>query len=138
MLKRRVSSGCRFESMESRQLLSAAGQLDTSFGGTGQVKAGFSLAADSGGGQSDGKTLVVGWTRADGFDVIRLNVDGSMDTSFGSNGAATVATAGSAKLLDRGLPKVAIEPDGKIVVAGVTSQGIGTGMGTWTVVRFGA
>jgi uncharacterized delta-60 repeat protein len=63
--------------------------------------------------QADGKILAAG----PGFMVARYNAaDGSLDTSFGVNGVA-VATGGGSNFID-----AALEPDGRIVVAGNTSS----------------
>src|SRR5262245_1194483 len=107
------------------------GSLDTSFGDTGGkviIPAGasddyaFAMAA-----QPDGKIVVVGRAaenRAD-FALMRLERDGALDTTFGSP-----ATPGKV-LTDFGNSDtayaVAIQPDGKIVVAGnalVTASGL--------------
>jgi uncharacterized delta-60 repeat protein len=48
--------------------------------------------------------------------VVRYNTDGSLDTSFGSNGAVSTAVGASA-----GVTSVLMQQDGKIVVAGATS-----------------
>jgi uncharacterized delta-60 repeat protein len=62
--------------------------------------------------QPDGKTVVVGG--GDGaFHVSRLNGDGSRDRGFGKDGVALIDFGGD----DRGLA-AALQPDGKIVVAG--------------------
>ena len=44
---------------------------------------------------------------------MRLNIDGSLDTTFGSGGVAVVATSGGYNSW-----RAAIQPDGKIVTAG--------------------
>ena len=96
------------------------GTLDTSFNGTGTVVTPIGSGADyalSVAQQDDGKLVVTG--RADNgsrFDmaVVRYNPDGSLDTSF--NGTGKVVTAiGAGRSWGRA---VAIQPDGKIVVAG--------------------
>jgi uncharacterized delta-60 repeat protein len=71
--------------------------------------------------QPDGKIVVVGSTSIKGGDalVLRLNRDGSPDRGFDGDGVVTI---------DRGANEdanaVAIQPDGKIVVAGHTSSGL--------------
>jgi len=89
------------------------GTLDTSFDGDGIVTAhlggsdkGHSVAI-----QQDGKILVVGYTE-NRFGLLRVNSDGTRDTSFGSAGIVFTAFVGSAAR------SVAIQPDGKILVAG--------------------
>jgi len=107
----------------------ADGSLDTGFGVGGKV------TTDMGGGdrseealgvaiQSDGKIVVVGYTAIpttppaprlpDTFALARYNSDGSLDTSFGSGGKVSGNVNGNAYA-------VAIQSDGKIVVAGEVS-----------------
>lgn len=107
--------------------LNADGSLDTTFGGDGVVTTDFGHD-DSASGvaiQSDGKILVAG-SRNDasdvaGFTVVRYNADGSMDTSFGTDGAVVVDFGG----LPANARKLAIQGDGKIIVAGRTETGAG-------------
>lgn len=74
--------------------------------------AGHSVMSDAVAIQDDGKIVVSG--RGDGAVLVRFNSDGSPDTSFGSGGLAALgATAPLSRALD-----VAIQPDGRIVVAG--------------------
>ncbi len=75
-----------------------------------------------------GSALVDG---ADRFGLIRLNAAGLLDTTFAAAGKATVdASAGSDQA-----EAVAIQSDGKIVVAGTSSEG---GLSQFTVSRLGA
>src|SRR4051812_17596860 len=88
-LHRRHSFLPRAEGLEVRLLLSA-GDLDTSFGTGGFVRASsgsnLSDVAKAVELQTDGKILVAG--QGSGFQVIRLTGSGAMDTSFGSGGRA--------------------------------------------------
>ena len=97
------------------------GELDATFGVNGRVVF-DSLFAEgygfAGAQQADGKLIIVGSGLAAGepFDaaVLRLNVDGTLDPTFGSDGVALIDISlgyddGYAMLL---------QPDGKIVVAG--------------------
>jgi uncharacterized delta-60 repeat protein len=94
------------------------GSLDTSFGGDGKVRdfggfgAAFGVAI-----QSDGKIVAAG-SGSDGFGfaLARYNPDGSLDTSFGVDGKVTTDFGGG--VVGGGASAVAIQPDGKIVVAG--------------------
>lgn len=74
--------------------------------------------------QSDGKLVVVGFlaiaTGNQALSVARYNSDGSIDTTFGTNG--WVYTDVSPTANDHGR-KVAIQPDGKIVVVGYSITG---------------
>jgi uncharacterized delta-60 repeat protein len=104
----------------------ADGNLDTSFGTGGKVVTDFgsglrqeeALAVAI---QNDGKIVVAGYTAIDlappakdpppTFALARYNADGSLDASFGTGGRVSGNVNGIAYV-------VAIQPDGKIVVAG--------------------
>src|SRR6266481_137117 len=112
----------QLEVLEERNLLDA-GSLDPSFGVGGLVIPPFDLGRDvyQEALQSDGKIVVAGsyspnpWWN---FTVARYNPDGSPDTSFGQGGFSYVADfIGQAF-------GVAIQNDGKIVVAGETDHGL--------------
>ncbi len=90
------------EALENRRLLSA-GQLDPSFGTGGKVVVDFHglfVVANAVATQSDGKTVIAGWTEdvvdhedtGQDFAVVRLNVDGSLDKTFGANHTGIVTT----------------------------------------------
>ena len=64
--------------------------------------------------QPDGKIVVAGHDRQGDFAVARYNTDGTLDTSFSSDGKLTRTSAAPATT-PRG---VAVQADGKIVVAG--------------------
>ncbi|MDZ4255531.1 MAG: putative Ig domain-containing protein [Sulfuritalea sp.] len=91
------------------------GKLTTDFGGKGD--AGYSLAV-----QADGKFVVAGRTDSgSNYDiaVARYNADGSLDTSFSGDGRLTTAIGAGD---DSGMG-VAIQADGKVVVAGYSYNG---------------
>jgi uncharacterized delta-60 repeat protein len=102
------------------------GSLDTSFGGTGKIliPIGDSVSdyASSVAIQPNGK-IVVGGIRNSSltseFAVGRLNPNGSVDTSFHGTGIVTTSVGGEANNYDEG-SSIAIQADGKIVVAGDT------------------
>jgi uncharacterized delta-60 repeat protein len=114
----------RFESLEDRRLLAVAGDLDPTFGVGGIVTTAFGQYNDvieDSAIQADGKIVVVGRATngsADDFAVARYNTDGSLDTSFDGDGKVTTAFDSS---IDQAFG-VAIQPNGKIVVAGYTFQ----------------
>jgi uncharacterized delta-60 repeat protein len=71
--------------------------------------------------QPDGKAVAVGFTSVGtNGAVYRLNTNGLPDTSFDTDGAAGVDSAGDETLQD-----VRVQPDGKIVTVGRTSAGGG-------------
>ncbi len=76
--------------------------------------------------QGDGKVVVVGnqtvylagsVPSTQSFAATRLNLDGSVDASFGTGGGATLFTTGGSAGMTQA-EAVAIQPDGKVVLAG--------------------
>jgi uncharacterized delta-60 repeat protein len=112
--------------------LAAAGDLDPTFGVDGivltDIIAAHNIANDMAI-QPDGKIVVVGQSyRLRGFasrfwTICRYSNDGSLDTTFGHDGSiATLFPKGNG-----GNPfGVAIQPDGKIVVAGLSEFAFGS------------
>jgi len=98
------------------------GSPDATFDGDGTATIDFGSLSDLASDavlQADGKIVVAGYTQADeDVAVARLNPDGSPDATFGAAGKATVdfgvATFGNA---------VALQPNGRIVVAGQRTGG---------------
>jgi uncharacterized delta-60 repeat protein len=106
----------------------ANGSLDTSFGTAGIVTTNIFRrvrSTDWATGvaiQSDGKILVVGSTIKDGdpaqgLTLIRYNTDGSLDSSFADSGIAITMHP----MKDTMGTSLAIQSDGKIVVAGIVT-----------------
>ncbi len=81
--------------------------------------------------QSDGKIVVAGSGDGD-FAVVRYNSNGSLDTSFDTDGKTTTDIGTSS--IDEA-SAVALQSDGKIVVAG-RSFGAGTSGSDFAVVRY--
>ena len=110
------------------------GSLDTSFDTDGKLNTPFGSTTDTANAvaiQPDGKIIVAGSTyngTNDDFALARYNVDGSLDASFSFDGKRTSAF-GSGKDV-RG---VALQADGKIVVAGSINNGTND---DFAVVRF--
>ena len=93
------------------------GSLDSTFGSGGKVATTFSKMSGMAAGlalQPDGKIVVAGWAGGD-RRIVRYNAGGSLDTTFGPNRNGIVITD-----LGKGdqCSSIAIQPDGKIVVAG--------------------
>ncbi len=83
--------------------------------------------------QVDGKIVTTGQTDAGGpiqFALIRYNTNGSLDTTFDSDGIVTTIIPGST--LSRAFG-VALQTDGKIVVAGLSDVG---GLTQFTLARY--
>jgi len=108
------------------------GSVDTSFGTNGRVVTewakGFGDRAYDVTVQPDGKIVAAGTvTTPSGyaFGVARYNADGGLDSSFGTGGKATTF-AGS----ENGASGVALQPDGKIVLAGQVDTSTSTTPGS--------
>ena len=103
----------------------ADGTLDTGFGTGGKVTTGVGSGDDYGRAvavQSDGKIVVAGESHNGSdwdFAVVRYNADGTLDTGFGTGGKVTTGV-GSAGDFGQAL---ALQADGKIVVAGYSYNG---------------
>jgi uncharacterized delta-60 repeat protein len=110
----------------------SSGALDSGFGSGGAVRVDFGGQDDSPGRvvvQPDGEILIAGKTtvKASGtsegysdFALVRLNPNGSPDSGFGTNGE--VATSFTANTGRDGAGSLLIQPDGRIVLAGVSKQ----------------
>jgi uncharacterized delta-60 repeat protein len=104
----------------------ADGDLDPSFSGDGLVNTNFYNTEDEARAvaiQADGKIVAVGTTHIGGtnydFSVARYNPNGSLDNSFDGDGRITTNFWCTLYCeSDDGAYAVAIQPDGKIVVAG--------------------
>ncbi len=100
------------------------GTLDHSFDMDGKVTTSINLL-DSGKGvaiQDDRKIIVAGYTNQSTTDICltRYNTDGSLDNSFGVNGVVITDIDSSSNFAQ----SIAIQPDGKIVVAGFTYNSV--------------
>jgi len=88
----------------------SAGDLDPAFGNGGKVATNKLLGARALALQVDGKLVIL----SEQARVSRFNADGTQDSGFGTNGSVIV-TFNNGSDMPRGL---ALQPDGKIVVAG--------------------
>ena len=78
--------------------------------------------------QPDGKVVMVGPTKPDNsgltqMDVVRLNPNGSLDTSFGGGTGAKLIDFGTASGNSATATSVALQQNGDIVVAGAATVG---------------
>lgn len=95
------------------------GNLDLSFSDDGMVTTpvGNTSTASSVALQSDGKIVVAGWYNWNSYFVVaRYTVSGTLDTEFSDTGLATGEIQGRAYA-------VALQSDGKIIVAGTSEHG---------------
>jgi len=112
----------------------ASGSLDSSFDSDGKVITVFGASNESANSiaiQGDGKIVVAGASNNGAnneFAVARYNTNGSLDSSFDSDGKVTTTIGSNAEAYS-----VAIQSDGKIVVAGNTNIG---GRDTIAVARY--
>lgn len=113
------------------------GTLDVSFGTDGKVttdvgsggSSAFALAL-----QSDGKLVAAGGGLAQGglgqgLALARYNVDGSLDTTFGTGGEVVSPDVGFVAFA------LVVQPDGKLVAAGATDDSSGNGT-AWVLARY--
>jgi uncharacterized delta-60 repeat protein len=101
----------------------ADGSLDAGFGSSGIVTTpvGSAAGARSLVLQPDGKIVAVGGAYngdSGEFALARYNADGSLDPTFGAGGLVTTPIGDSA-----GANEAALQPDGKILVAGSSTSG---------------
>ncbi len=99
-----------------------AGWLTFDAGGAGQADRARGLAL-----QADGRILLAGEATAGDaadFAVARVLADGRLDPSFGGDGVVMVDFAGAESSLD-GAAAVAVQADGRIVVAGTAGWDFG-------------
>jgi uncharacterized delta-60 repeat protein len=136
--KNRVVQRAAIESLEIRQLLSG-GVLDTSFNnGHGLDSISFGKTGATANGmavQSDGKIVEVGTTSTGQYVLLRLTTDGQLDTTFGPKQTGEV-TGNIIPGHDDVFNAVAIQSDGKIVVAGADYPSLGDFRGNFIVMRF--
>jgi len=100
------------------------GSLDASFGANGIVTTDFGGSFEGAWSvaiRADGKIVAAGLTSISGvtkFALARYNIDGRLDASFGTGGRVTTGFPGAS--VANGFC-VALQPDGKVVVAGWTN-----------------
>jgi uncharacterized delta-60 repeat protein len=141
---RRLGRRPTVEGLEGRALLSRAGSLDPTFGGTVakgvvyQSTTGSDAAFPQGSSialQQDGKIIVAGMAQVSGATVESIGrraSNGSVDTTFGTNGSTvltfpvgfTSGTPGTTYDVATS-PQVLIQPDGRIMATGVIQKGSG-------------
>lgn len=94
----------------------AAGDLDTSFAGTGMLRVGFGHSPDNGRAvalTADGRILMAGNSDSQTAILARFNTNNVLDTSFGDNGHVEIPLPNSGTIVT-----MAIQQDGKIVLGG--------------------
>ncbi len=124
--------------------LNADGSLDTSFDGPGtpgngkflmSVAGSVSASANAVAVQPDGKILVAG-TCTDKFCIARLNDNGTFDTTFtGIGGASAGQFALTIGTATDTLTAMALQPDGRIVLAGYCDDGTSSSQTQFCIAR---
>jgi uncharacterized delta-60 repeat protein len=121
----------------SIRLLTSAGSVETTFGTAGETKVLFSSAQDYLEAvvvESDGGIIAVGQLANESqpdFAVVRLTSDGLLDAAFGDGGQMQVDFFGQRDVAQA----VAVQPDGRVVVAGSAQNGASVGLGLARLVR---
>lgn len=131
-----IAAGYNFGSSTQRTVIvryNPEGGIDSTFGTSGKVIIEsvfpYELAL-----QPNGKIVLVGEPPSGDFYVARLNSDGSPDTTFNGTGAVNLDLRGT---IDRAR-SVKIQPDGKIVVGGVSLRAASGSEQDYAIVRFNA
>jgi uncharacterized delta-60 repeat protein len=107
----------------------ANGTLDTTFGNNGKLLTNVVGFPDSIAVEADGNILVSGANTSSPATLVCYNANGTLDTTFGNGGELTnLPFYGQASML--------IQPDGKIVLAGITD--LAGGITSLMVARFNA
>jgi uncharacterized delta-60 repeat protein len=99
----------------------ADGTTDPTFAGNGMAVTDFGGTSDIGhcvAVQSDGR-IIVGGVSGGRFAIVRFNPNGTLDTSFNSSGKVTTSFGSNPAVGS----SMALQTDGKIVVAGSTHNG---------------
>jgi uncharacterized delta-60 repeat protein len=117
-----------------------SGVLDKSFGRDGIIQTDFppgQAQARAVAVQPDGKIVAAGPVydkQGYYFGIVRYHLDGSLDTTFGNGGR--VKTSFGPSPCQAGANDLALQPNGKLVVAGKTSAGCGNSIGAFALARY--
>ncbi len=113
--------------------LNSDGSLDPSFGTGGIVVGPVAQGLGRVAVQTNGKLVAAGGAPVgvSGFELTRFNPDGSLDTSFGTNGQVNTSINGNGALAD-----LAFQADGKIIAAGSAPQVAGSAPFEFSLVRY--
>jgi uncharacterized delta-60 repeat protein len=134
------SSHDDFSSVFALARYNVDGSLDINFGEGGKVTTDFGLGYFGGNGVTalaSGKILVAGYSDSSpylSYVLARYNADGSLDTSFSTDGKLITDT----RLSDDDISSTIVQPDGKILVAGTVYSDSGWGHGDFALTRYNA
>jgi uncharacterized delta-60 repeat protein len=96
------------------------GQLDPTYGSAGLVKSNVGFTSIAGEANDNGQIVAIGSTGTvptESFSIARYNANGTLDTTFGTSGVATVHFTGT----DDVPAAVSVLPGGQILVAGTAT-----------------
>ena len=115
--------------------LTASGAPDPAFGASGVATADLAGAdlVTAAALQRDGKIVTVGRGDGVGFVVARFLASGALDASFGGGDGWLATAVGT--VLDEATA-VAVDPEGRVVVAGYTARDAGWSDVDWVVARY--
>jgi uncharacterized delta-60 repeat protein len=120
------------------------GQLDTSFGTNG-LATGILVEANALAVQPNGQIItsgvnLAGPTTSPVVGFTRLNANGTVDTTFGTDGTTTIPVTLAGRATDVGPAAMLVQPDGKILVTGSASVQTGrrTGVTDGVIARLNA
>lgn len=91
------------------------GSLDPTFDGDGLATPAAFVQPRAMALQADGKIVLAGWGGGATFSLMRLNPDGSLDDSFGTDGQSHISLGPNT---GAEAYAIAVQPDGKLVVGG--------------------
>ncbi|MDQ6815349.1 MAG: delta-60 repeat domain-containing protein, partial [Bacteroidota bacterium] len=104
------------------------GDLDSSFGNNGKLLIDFARRGDNLNSmtiQFDGKIILGGYTvgssNTKDFCLVRVNINGSIDSTFGNNGRTITDFQNTQDICN----SISLQSDGKIVAAGYTNDAFG-------------
>jgi len=110
------------------------GSLDAGFGTNGKVTTDIgqegSDEANDIAIQKDGKIILAG-SSPNGFALVRYNIDGSPDNTFGNNGLVTQEVSRG----DDGAYTIAIQSDGKVISGGASKNDNAINVNMFALIR---
>ncbi|HEY7313998.1 MAG TPA: hypothetical protein VH643_31905 [Gemmataceae bacterium] len=124
----------------------ANGTLDTSFGSGGLATVDFKGSSDRATAVAvqpgtGGKILLAGTAQdksGDVFGVVRLNSNGTLDTTFGAKGSGGKVTVSPVSRVANEVYDMAVLSDGRFILAGLTKNLGSNANGSITLARFNA
>jgi uncharacterized delta-60 repeat protein len=89
--------------------------------------------------EPNGKIVLGGWANGHALAVVRLNADGTLDTGFNGTGIRLIEASAFGAAYSQALGEaIALEPDGRIMIAGEVSIANNYSSDDWAVARLNA